>query len=70
MRSIALGHALGGGLTQARHARHLRVAQVVGVDVSLDGVLDRVGDGEVHLGDPQRQHVVRVAPPLGALARP
>ena len=44
----------------------IRVAGVVDLDRVDQRLLDRPGEGEVHLGDERRQHTGREVGPLGA----
>ena len=61
-------HALAKGLAQAGVARGDRVADVPAVDRPLQHSLDRLGEREVHLGHPRRQHVRGEGVPLLALS--
>jgi hypothetical protein len=44
----------------------MRVPGVTGIDRPVDGLGDGRREGDVHLGDPQRQHIGRVRTPLHA----
>ena len=66
--AVPLGHPLRERRPQLVKARPGAVAVVLALDQLGQHRLHRRGDREVHVGDPRRQHVVRVEMPLGALA--
>jgi hypothetical protein len=62
-------HALRGELGDRRRCGMDRIADVRSLDREPQHAADRLRDREVHVGDPQRQHVVAIGGPLLAAAR-